>query len=107
VIKIWVNYFDFFILNTHSFMRPEDLLTEAFLKQFKSREDLNNFLGQLQKRGIEKMLEGELDGLLAMRSMANPITVMPVMAMERKRSEQVLASHRSWCHATAMPASTP
>lgn len=45
-------------------MRPEDCLTDDFLKQFKSRDDLNNFLGQLQKRGIEKMLEGELDGHL-------------------------------------------
>ncbi|MCE6993197.1 IS256 family transposase [Dyadobacter sp. CY323] len=45
-------------------MRPEDLLTDEFLKQFKSRETLNDFLGQLQKRGIEKMLEGELDGHL-------------------------------------------
>lgn len=42
-------------------MRPEDLLTDEFLKQFKSRETLNDFLVQLQKRGIEKMLEGELD----------------------------------------------
>lgn len=45
-------------------MRPEDLLTDDFLKQFKSREALNGFLGELQKRGIEKMLEGELDGHL-------------------------------------------
>ncbi|MGA0559041.1 IS256 family transposase [Larkinella sp. VNQ87] len=45
-------------------MRPEDLLTDEFLKQFKSRDALNDFLGQLQKRGIEKMLEGELDGHL-------------------------------------------
>lgn len=45
-------------------MRPEDLLTDDFLKQFKSRQALNGFLGQLQKRGIEKMLEGELDGHL-------------------------------------------
>ncbi|HEV7382448.1 MAG TPA: transposase [Dyadobacter sp.] len=45
-------------------MRPEDLLTDEFLKQFKSRDTLNDFLGKLQKRGIEKMLEGELDGHL-------------------------------------------
>ncbi|RRA99509.1 transposase, partial [Larkinella rosea] len=45
-------------------MRPEDLLTDEFLKQFKSRDALSDFLGQLQKRGIEKMLEGELDGHL-------------------------------------------
>ena len=45
-------------------MRPEDFLTDDFLKQFKTGQELNNFLGQLQKRGIEKMLEGELDGHL-------------------------------------------
>lgn len=33
-------------------------------KQFKLRDSLNDFLGQLQKRGIEKMLEGEPDGHL-------------------------------------------
>jgi len=42
-------------------MKPEEFLTDEFLKQFKNREQLNDFLGQLQKRGIEKMLEGELD----------------------------------------------
>lgn len=36
-------------------------MTDEFLKQFKSRDTLNDFLGQLQKRGFEKMLEGELD----------------------------------------------
>lgn len=45
-------------------MRPEDFLTDDFLKQFKTGEQLNDFLSQLQKRGIEKMLEGELDGHL-------------------------------------------
>jgi transposase-like protein len=34
------------------------------LKQFKTGEDLYSFLGQLQKRGLEKMLEGELDAHL-------------------------------------------
>ena len=45
-------------------MKPEDLLNDDFLKQFKSGEDLTNFITQLQKRGIEKMLEGELDAHL-------------------------------------------
>ena len=40
------------------------MLTDEFLKQFKSRNALNDFLGQLQKRSIQKMLEGELDGHL-------------------------------------------
>jgi len=34
------------------------------LKQFKTGQQLNDFLGQIQKRAIEKMLEGELDGHL-------------------------------------------
>ncbi|WP_335967349.1 IS256 family transposase [Galbibacter sp. PAP.153] len=45
-------------------MKKEDLLSDDFLKQFKTGDELNSFLKQLQKRGIEKMLEGELDGHL-------------------------------------------
>jgi len=45
-------------------MQKEDLFNDEFLKQFKTGDELNNFLKQLQKRGIEKMLEGELDGHL-------------------------------------------
>ena len=45
-------------------MKKEDLLSDEFLKQFKTGEDLYGFLGQLQKRGLEKMLEGELDAHL-------------------------------------------
>ena len=45
-------------------MKKEDLFSDEFLKQFKSGDELNDFLKQLQKRGIEKMLEGELDGHL-------------------------------------------
>ena len=39
-------------------------LIDAFLKQLKTAEELNNFLAQVQKRGIEKILEAELDGHL-------------------------------------------
>ena len=45
-------------------MKKEDLLTDEFLKQFKTGEELELFLSQLHKRGIEKMLEGELDAHL-------------------------------------------
>ena len=45
-------------------MKKEDLLHDAFLKQFKTGEELNDFLGQLQKQGIQKILEGELDAHL-------------------------------------------
>ena len=45
-------------------MQLDNFLTDDFFKQFKTGEQLHNFLRQLQKRGIEKMLEGELDGHL-------------------------------------------
>ena len=45
-------------------MKKEDLLNDDFLKQFKASEELNDFLSDLQKRSIEKMLEGELDAPL-------------------------------------------
>jgi len=45
-------------------MKKEDLFNDDFLKQFKTGDELNDFLKQLQKRGIEKMLEGELDAHL-------------------------------------------
>mgnify|MGYP001798096691 CR=1 FL=1 len=45
-------------------MKKEDLLTDEFLKQFKTGEELELFISQLHKRGIEKMLEGELDAHL-------------------------------------------
>lgn len=45
-------------------MKKEELFDDEFLKQFKTGDELNGFLKELQKRGIEKMLEGELDGHL-------------------------------------------
>jgi transposase-like protein len=42
-------------------MKKEDLLNDDFLKQFKNSDELSSFLNELQKRAIEKMLEGELD----------------------------------------------
>lgn len=43
---------------------PEELFNDDFFKQFKDGNELNSFLKSLQKRGIEKMLEGELDAHL-------------------------------------------
>ena len=45
-------------------MKKEELFNDEFLKQFKTGDELNGFLRELQKRGIEKMLEGELDSHL-------------------------------------------
>jgi len=45
-------------------MEQKEQLIDDFLKQLKTGEELNSFLAQLQKRGIEKILEGELDAHL-------------------------------------------
>lgn len=45
-------------------MNKDELLNSDFLKQFKTGEELNEFLQVLQKRGVEQMLEGEMDGHL-------------------------------------------
>jgi len=45
-------------------MKPEDILNDAFLNQFKSGTELTTFLEDLHKRGVEKILEGELDAHL-------------------------------------------
>lgn len=41
-------------------MTKNELLTSDFLKQFKSGDELTRFLHELQKRGIEQLLEGEM-----------------------------------------------
>ncbi len=45
-------------------MKKEDTFSEEFLKQFKTGEELFSFLAQLQKRGVEAILEGEMDSHL-------------------------------------------
>ncbi len=36
-------------------MKTEDLLSEDFLKQFKTGSELTSFIEQLHKRGVEKI----------------------------------------------------
>jgi len=45
-------------------MKPEDFINEDFLKQFKDGKEFMSFMDQMYKRGVEKMLEGELDAHL-------------------------------------------
>jgi transposase-like protein len=45
-------------------MTKDELLNSDFLKQFKNGEELFGFLTQIQKRGVEQILEGELDAHL-------------------------------------------
>ncbi len=57
---------DIFLINFkfYALMKKEDFLQDEFLKQFKTGEELTSFLKSIQKRGVEKILEGELDAHL-------------------------------------------
>ena len=45
-------------------MKKEDFLNNDFFKQFTTPEEFNEFFSTLHKRGLEAMLEGELDAHL-------------------------------------------
>src|SRR5690625_7623735 len=45
-------------------MKKDDFLSDEFLKQFTTGQELTDFLKQVQTRGIEKMLEAERDAHL-------------------------------------------
>ena len=48
----------------HSIMTKEELLNSDFLNQFKDSKDFTGFVSDLYKRGVEFMLEGELEAHL-------------------------------------------
>lgn len=45
-------------------MEPEEFIDDAFLKKFKDGKEFMSFMDKMYKRGVEKMLEGELDAHL-------------------------------------------
>jgi len=45
-------------------MRKEELLSSEFLKQFKDSKDFGIFMDDFYKRGVEAMLQGELEAHL-------------------------------------------
>ncbi len=45
-------------------MTKEELLSSEFLKQFKDSKDFGNFMDTLYKRGVETMLQGEIESHL-------------------------------------------
>lgn len=46
---------------------PDSVLTKEFLSQFKTEDDVSKFLTKLHAQVLEKMLEGEIDYIWAMR----------------------------------------
>ncbi|MCB9322395.1 MAG: hypothetical protein H6571_01515 [Lewinellaceae bacterium] len=65
-------------------MKKEDLLNDDFLKQFKTGDELESFLSELHKRGIEKMLEGEIDAIWIMPNTRGATIQMPGTAILKK-----------------------
>jgi len=51
-------------------MKTEDLINEEFLKKFKTREEFDEFFSSLYKRGVETMLQGELESHLGYKKNA-------------------------------------
>lgn len=45
-------------------MKKKELITEELLSRFSNGEELFDFLGEIQKRGVERLLEAELDAHL-------------------------------------------
>lgn len=45
-------------------MDTDDILNQEFLKQFKNSKDFGNFMDKLYKRGVEAMLQGEIEAHL-------------------------------------------
>lgn len=45
-------------------MKQDDLLNDEFLKKFKNREEFDEFFSSLYKRGVETLLQGELESHL-------------------------------------------
>ncbi len=51
-------------------MKTEELINEEFLKKFKTREEFDEFFSSLYKRGVETMLQGELESHLGYKKNA-------------------------------------
>ena len=45
-------------------MNKKDVLNDDFLKQFKNSKDFTSFMENLYKRGVETMLQGEIEAHL-------------------------------------------
>lgn len=52
-------------------MHKNNLDIDGLLKDFKSNQELNNFINQIKKRGIEMMLQGEMDDHLGYQKNEN------------------------------------
>jgi len=74
-------------------MTKEELLSSEFLKQFKDSKDFGNFMDSLYKRGVESMLQGEIESHLGYsKNQKKPIRIMQEMVMVKRRSRLSMGS---------------
>jgi len=66
-------------------LKKEDLLKSYFLKQVKNGEELNEFLHELQKRGVEQILEGELNAHVTYDKHAKSDSARMVILLRRQK----------------------
>lgn len=71
-------------------MKKEEEFTDDFLDLITNGQELQSFLEVIQKRGIEKLLEAELDGHLDYENTKNQIIQMLEMGISQKRLNPLL-----------------
>jgi len=65
-------------------LKTQDSLIDAFLKQLKTGDELQSFLRDIHKRGLEKILEGELDVHLGYDKHEKTLVRMRVMELRKR-----------------------
>ncbi|MFD2968955.1 hypothetical protein ACFS7Y_16295 [Sphingobacterium bambusae] len=83
-------------------MEKEKYITDDLLSQFSNGEELFSFLGELQTRGIEKLLEAELDGHLDYQKNEKSDNPNFRNGLQKRRSSPSLGSRRSRFPETVM-----
>ena len=78
-------------------MKKEDFLSSDFFKQFKTAQEFNEFFSSLHKRGLEAMLEGELDAHLGYEKHEKSTSTNARNGTVSKQSNPVWAKHKSKC----------
>jgi putative transposase len=88
-------------------LRTQDSLTDAFLKQLKTGEELQAFLRDIHKRGLEKILEGELDAHLSYDKHEKTPSINARNGTQKKVIKPSLEKHLLRCLVTENLVLTP
>ena len=94
-------------------MKKEELFNDDFLKQIKTGDELNGFLKELQKRGIENLPAGRqeclkvnLTGIWITIRTKNPRLGTPAMSILQKQCVLPSGNRRLLSPETGMPVLT-